>query len=299
MNINIPEPCHEDWVQMTPNEQGRFCGSCQKTVVDFTNFSAVDIQNYFTKHYEQKVCGRFKNQQLNAIDIQIPRAIIYHIPASRRFALALLIVFGTTLFSCTDNNGNHAAISKIEVVDSLVKNNSDTLTTLDSIELTTITSEPSMLKGAVLTTPTKNKIQLKQNNVLQNSEAEITRNSNEVEVEYTTGMIQEKTTSNIFIGSIELMPEFIGGEDSLYSFIESNLTTPKNLIQENIKGKIVIRFFVEIDGSITGVELLKGIGNDWDKEAIRLVKSMPKWNPGSIYGKPTRLGMILPIKIGE
>ena len=78
-----------------------------------------------------------------------------------------------------------------------------------------------------------------------------------------------------------------------------NLTTPKNLIQENIKGKIVIRFYVEIDGSINDVELLKGIGNDWDKEAIRVVKSMPKWNPGSIYGKPTRLGMILPIKIGE
>jgi hypothetical protein len=299
MNINIPEPCHEDWVQMTPNEQGRFCGSCQKTVVDFTNFSAVDIQNYFTKHYEQKVCGRFKNQQLNAIDIQIPRAIIYHIPASRRFALALLIVFGTTLFSCTDNNGNHAAISKIEVVDSLVKNNSDTLTTLDSIELATITSAPQILTGAVLTSPTKNKIKRKQNNILQNSEIGITRESHNDDGSYTTGIVEEKIDTNIVIGVIELMPEFIGGEDSLYSFIESNLTTPKNLIQENIKGKIVIRFFVEIDGSITGVELLKGIGNDWDKEAIRLVKSMPKWNPGSIYGKPTRLGMILPIKIGE
>jgi hypothetical protein len=119
MKIYIPEPCHENWGAMTPNEQGRFCGSCQKTVVDFTHFSAEDIQNYFAKHYGQKVCGRFKNQQLSAIHIQIPNTVFSYVPASRKFALALFIVFGTTLFSCTDNNGNSATIGKIEVVDTL------------------------------------------------------------------------------------------------------------------------------------------------------------------------------------
>lgn len=119
MKIYIPEPCHENWGAMTPNEQGRFCSSCQKTVVDFTKFTTQDIQNYFAKHYGQKVCGRFNNQQLSAIHIQIPKNVFSYIPASRKFALALFIVFGTTLFSCTDNNGNKATIGKIEVVDSL------------------------------------------------------------------------------------------------------------------------------------------------------------------------------------
>lgn len=121
MKIQIPEPCHENWKTMTPNEQGRFCGSCQKTVVDFTRFSTHDVQNYFTKHYGQKVCGRFKNEQLSAINIQIPSYIFIQISASKRFALALLIVFGTTLFSCTDNNGNNANIGKVELVDSISK----------------------------------------------------------------------------------------------------------------------------------------------------------------------------------
>ena len=121
MKIYIPEPCHENWATMTPNEQGRFCGSCQKTVVDFTNFTTQDIQNYFAKHYGQKVCGRFKNQHLSAIHIQIPNTVFSYIPTSRKFALALFIVFGTTLFSCTDNNGNNTTIEKIEVVDSLTK----------------------------------------------------------------------------------------------------------------------------------------------------------------------------------
>jgi hypothetical protein len=119
MKIYIPEPCHENWSAMTPNEKGRFCGSCQKTVVDFTNFTTYDIQNYFAKHYGQKVCGRFNNEQLYTIQIQIPRTVFSYIPASRKFALALFIIFGTTLFSCTDNNGNNATIGKIEVVDSL------------------------------------------------------------------------------------------------------------------------------------------------------------------------------------
>jgi hypothetical protein len=119
MKIHIPTPCHENWNAMTSNEKGRFCGSCQKTVIDFTHFSTADIQNYFTKHYGQKVCGRFKNEQLATINIEIPSAVFNYIPASRKFAFALLIVFGTTLFSCTDNNGNSATIGKIEVVDSL------------------------------------------------------------------------------------------------------------------------------------------------------------------------------------
>jgi hypothetical protein len=135
MKISIPEPCHENWGSMTPNEQGRFCGSCQKTVVDFTNFSAEDIQNYFTKHYGQKVCGRFKQQQLNSIDIQIPSVIFNQIPASRKFALALLLVFGTTLFSCTDNQGQPATLGEVKLIDTAK-------TKLDTTKIETTVIEP-------------------------------------------------------------------------------------------------------------------------------------------------------------
>lgn len=138
MKISIPEPCHENWGAMTPNEQGRFFGSCQKTVVDFTNFSVEDIQNYFTKHYGQKVCGRFKQQQLSAINIQIPNTVFNYIPASRKFALALFIVFGTTLFSCTDNNGNNTTIGKVEVVDSLKRE----IDTIENTEIGEIAIKP-------------------------------------------------------------------------------------------------------------------------------------------------------------
>lgn len=64
VHLNIPEPCHENWQQMTPNEQGRHCMSCQKTVVDFTLMSDQEVLNYIS-HASSSVCGRFNNHQLD------------------------------------------------------------------------------------------------------------------------------------------------------------------------------------------------------------------------------------------
>jgi hypothetical protein len=62
--LNIPEPCQENWQGMTPQEQGRFCGSCQKIVVDFSVMTDKEVLDYFSKA-SQHVCGRFSNDQLN------------------------------------------------------------------------------------------------------------------------------------------------------------------------------------------------------------------------------------------
>lgn len=64
IQINIPQPCHEDWNKMTPQEQGRFCDSCRKCVVDFTGFSDEELYNYMLAHRGEKVCGHFATWQL-------------------------------------------------------------------------------------------------------------------------------------------------------------------------------------------------------------------------------------------
>jgi hypothetical protein len=113
--ITIPKPCHEDWNKMTPNDNGRFCGSCSKKVVDFTNMLPDEIQVYFQQY--TNVCGRFKNSQLDSLTIQIPNRILYSQTNYRKmFLLALFIAMGTTLFSCADKNGNKQKIDKVEVV---------------------------------------------------------------------------------------------------------------------------------------------------------------------------------------
>ena len=64
LNLSIPKPCHENWDTMLPNEKGRHCFSCQKTVVDFTKMTDTQIINFFQK-YKSSTCGRFLETQLN------------------------------------------------------------------------------------------------------------------------------------------------------------------------------------------------------------------------------------------
>lgn len=70
--LSIPEPCHEDWEKMHPVEKGRFCDSCQKKVVDFSNMSDFEIAQFFKKPYTGSLCGRFMNDQLERT-IELPK----------------------------------------------------------------------------------------------------------------------------------------------------------------------------------------------------------------------------------
>ncbi|AFM04369.1 hypothetical protein Fleli_1984 [Bernardetia litoralis DSM 6794] len=65
MKVNLPEPCHEDWNKMDAQEKGRFCGSCQKLVIDFTQMSDTEIINYFKEYKGQNTCGHFKKDQID------------------------------------------------------------------------------------------------------------------------------------------------------------------------------------------------------------------------------------------
>jgi len=61
--LTVPKPCHEKWEHFTPTKKGRFCGACQKAVIDFTSWDAEQIKQYFS-HHAQPVCGRFNASQL-------------------------------------------------------------------------------------------------------------------------------------------------------------------------------------------------------------------------------------------
>lgn len=95
---------------------------------------------------------------------------------------------------------------------------------------------------------------------------------------------------------VESMPEYVGGMNKLYAFLNNNIKYPVMAKESGIQGKVYITFVVEKDGNITDVRILRGIGGGCDEEAVRVVSSMPRWTPGKQRGKPVRVQYNLPVR---
>lgn len=91
LHLHIPSPCHQEWNDMKPEKDGRFCFSCQKSVVDFTNMSDDEIISYFKKTSTGSVCGRFQENQLNR-DISEPRKSLPWIKYFFQFTLPAFLI---------------------------------------------------------------------------------------------------------------------------------------------------------------------------------------------------------------
>lgn len=100
-----------------------------------------------------------------------------------------------------------------------------------------------------------------------------------------------------YVENCEIPPSFPGGQDSLNLFLKTNMVYPLIAKENGADGTTYVQFIVEIDGSISDVVILKGVEFHLNKEAIRLVKSMPKWIPGSYFNKGlVRCRVILPVR---
>ncbi len=131
-SIAIPKPCHEDWNKMSPRDKGKFCSSCSKTVVDFTKMNTYEIQDFIHQNKNKRVCGHFKQAQLDSINLHIPSKVLeQRLNFHKLFLLALLITMGTSLMNCTNKNGNSQKIDSIEVIDTL--NNNKVLNVLEGL----------------------------------------------------------------------------------------------------------------------------------------------------------------------
>ena len=90
-------------------------------------------------------------------------------------------------------------------------------------------------------------------------------------------------------------PEFPGGVEAMYKYLAQNIKYPQLARENNITGKVYVEFVVEKDGSVSNVKVLRDIGGGCGQEAVRVVKSMPKWSPGKQRGKAVRVQYRLPV----
>ena len=94
---------------------------------------------------------------------------------------------------------------------------------------------------------------------------------------------------------VEVMPQYPGGQIAMMKYIMENMKYPEQAMKEGIQGRVAVSFIVEKDGSISDVKPVLSVHPLLNKEAVRVVKSMPKWSPGKQNGKPVRVQLIVPI----
>lgn len=97
------------------------------------------------------------------------------------------------------------------------------------------------------------------------------------------------------IAMVEQKPEFNGGEAAMYKWLSDNIVYPSVASEEGVQGRVVVEFVVGKDGSITNVRVVRPRHPALDKEAVRVVKAMPKWIPGRNNGQPVKVTYTLPV----
>ena len=90
-------------------------------------------------------------------------------------------------------------------------------------------------------------------------------------------------------------PQVPGGRKELLKYMEENKVHPEAMRRLGLEGEVVVEFFIERNGVISGVNVVKKLTDEFDEEAIRLVRNMPYWIPGKKNGVPVRYRMTMPI----
>jgi periplasmic protein TonB len=95
--------------------------------------------------------------------------------------------------------------------------------------------------------------------------------------------------------NVKEMPEFPGGTDALMKFISDNLNYPDEAVRNNVQGRVIVKFVVEPDGTVGRIEIISGIDQALNEEAVRVVKSLPTFKPGRNDGVPVPVWFVIPV----
>ena len=117
------------------------------------------------------------------------------------------------------------------------------------------------------------------------------------EIDNPDSAVQPPADEEIHEGDVDVrtLPQFPGGEEACFEYLEEHFIYPEKAKEDSITGKVLVKFVVEADGSITNVEVIRSANKILDEEAVRVIKNMPKWIPGMQGDKPVRTLMKMPI----
>ena len=129
------------------------------------------------------------------------------------------------------------------------------------------------------------------------SEDKATKNE-EVEVKAIPEVVKNDTltaTANDAFDVVEEMPEFPGGMEALMTFLSRNIKYPSDAQNKGVQGRVVVQFVVNTDGKIEDAHVVRSVQSELDKEALRVINSMPNWKPGKQKGEVVRVKYTVPV----
>ena len=103
------------------------------------------------------------------------------------------------------------------------------------------------------------------------------------------------TTEDKVFTVVEQMPMFPGGDAAMMNYLCNTVKYPEVAAKNGVQGRVVVGFIIETDGSITNIDVLRGVDPSLDREAMRVVSEMPKWTPGVKDGKKVRVKYQVPV----
>tara|TARA_B100000809_G_scaffold13391_2_gene12231 strand:+ start:1179 stop:2036 length:858 start_codon:yes stop_codon:yes gene_type:complete len=281
MKLNIDKPCNEDWSSMKIGMISKHCTACEKDVFDFTNKTKEEILTFLIQNQNGSTCGRLKKSQLDFHHEEI-EIIINGLrkQKSNRYAFAILSLACLALVSCNQSVSDSSNVTSNSQNNVVVEQ-------VDSTEYSTEIND-TLIEEPICVKPDKgNKpiIDSLDNFVLGG----IGFIQGDIEI------IIEDSISTTYT-FVDEMPEFVGGIDSLFSFLEKNLVYPEKEKTSNIQGKVYVNFIIDRYGAVIEPIILRGLTENCDNEVLRVVKLMPKWIPGEHRGKKVKVSYNLPIK---
>lgn len=308
MKVTIKEPCLEDWDKMKTGIESRHCDLCNKNVIDFTQKNRAEIITYLLDRSNEGVCGRMKGNEFEMKEADIPVLMeILRAPRYRSNAFMILAIVCSSVFSSCENVSDEDAVKKntkmgvekfVKINDSstigkIIPNNS----TVDDENSISFVSDKTSEKGKdkkIRFVPPHPPIpepdhifDLEENRKFMIGEPAI-------EPIYTGQIDNEVETVLTFA---EVMPEFPGGMENLLDYLKKNIIYPTVYEEQGMEGKVYVQFVVTAKGIIENPVIVKAVANAelFSKEALRVVRNMPKWNPGMNDGKNVSVKTTIPI----
>ena len=125
---------------------------------------------------------------------------------------------------------------------------------------------------------------------LAKSEAEL-----KAEAKASDATAPADTTKNVVYDITETLPQFPGGQGVMMKYLAANIKYPASAVKAKKQGRVIVSFVIQKDGSVTNARIVRSVDPELDAEALRIVKAMPNWTPGTQDGKPVNVRYTIPV----